>query len=294
MMRHIPGAPAPVLPAWQRLGVGLLGVLPFFLGLAITGCHTIDARSPEGSRKPLLAPLQAGIDAVQLDIVFVERDNKDPLLTRMLWDEIDQVGTVDLQTRSRLRDAGFRVGLVGMSPPRSLQRLLGFSSDITDTAGTSRHKELAGRSVLLRSQGETEIQTSPIYPELMLKLPGSEEPVKLLNARFVLRVQLERLQDGWVNLHITPEIHHGNSQLRPVAGASNWELKGTQEVKSFEDLQFSVALNVGEMVVLSADHESEHSIADQFFVNRDVQRPQRRLVVVRLSDMKKIEPLYTE
>ncbi|MBR9801855.1 MAG: hypothetical protein ACE37I_09845 [Rubinisphaera brasiliensis] len=266
-----------------------------YVQLALPGCSIVDTSVEQSSPKSsLLSPLSPGIDAVQLDIVYVERDEKDPLLAQMLWGEIDQVGTVDLQTRSRLRDAGFRVGLVGMSPPRSLQRLLGFSNDPTDSAGTSRHSELAGRSVLLRSGGDTEIQTSVVYPELTIQLPGEDEPRTLLTARFVLRAQLERLQDGWVNLHLTPEIHHGQSQLRPVAGAANWELKGTQEVLSMNDLQFTVALNVGEMVVLSADSETEESLGDQFFVNRDVQRPQRRMIVVRLSDMRKIEPLYTD
>ncbi len=282
---HLPNSP------WIRR-FSLWGIV---LGIVVIyGCHVVDTQTEQTARKTLLAPMQPAMDAVQLDIVFVERDEKDPLLTQMLWNEIDQVGTVDLKTRSRLRESGFRVGLVGMSPPRSLQRLLGFSNDITDAAGTSRHKELAGRSVLLRSGGETEIQTSSIYQELFVTFPGDSEPTRLTTARFVLRAQLERLQDGWVNLHLTPEIHHGNSQLRPVAGAAQWELKGAQEVKSFDDLRFSVALNVGEMVIMSADQAEEDKIADRFFVNRDVQRPQRRLVVVRLSDMKKIEPLYSE
>lgn len=278
----------------QRLFRWLWGMLLVCLASFSTGgCHIIDTHSEEAPRKQLLAPLQASIDAVQLDILFVERDERDPLLTKMLWDEIDQIGTVDLQTRSRLRDSGFRVGLVGMSPPRSLQRLLGFTSDITDHAGTSRHKELAGRSVVLRTQGETEIQTSPVYPELTVKLPGQEQPQKLSNVRFVMRVQIERLQDGWVKLHFTPEMHHGQSRLRPVAGKSEWELKGAQEIEAFDDLKFTVSLNIGEMVVLSADLDAEDRIADYYFVNREVQRPQRRMVVVRLTDMKKIEPIYT-
>jgi len=278
----------------QRLILASLFALLLIL-LTHTGCQVVDTSVAHNANKPsLLSPLNPGMDAVQLDIVYVERDEKDPLLANMLWSEIDQVGTVDLQTRSRLRDAGFRVGLVGMSPPRSLQRLLGFGNDITDAAGTSRHNELAGRSVLLKSGGETEIQTSAVYPELTIQLPGREEPTTLSTARFVLRAQLERLQDGWVNLHLTPEIHHGQSQLRPVAGTANWELKGTQEVITLHDLQFTVALNVGEMVVLSADADTEESLGDQFFVNRDVQRPQRRMIVVRLSDMRKIEPLYTD
>ena len=260
----------------------------------LSGCSAVETKTVMTAQNPLLSPVKRSLEAVQLDIVYVERDEKDPLLTRMLWEEIDQVGTVDLQTRSRLREAGFRVGLVGMTPPRSLQRLLGMHLELTDAACTSRHRELAGRSVLLRSGGDTEIQTSPTYYETSLKLPGETEPTVFKNARFVVRAELERLQDGWVNLHLSPEIHHGNSQLRPVAGQGSWQYKGAQEVQMFHDLKFSVPMNIGEMVILSSDVKADQSVGDRFFVNRDEQRPQRRLVVIRLTDMKKIEPLYSE
>ena len=62
----------------------------------------------------------------------------------------------------------------------------------------------------------------------------------------------------------------------------------------FHDLKFSVPMNIGEMVILSSDVKADQSVGDRFFVNRDEQRPQRRLVVIRLTDMKKIEPLYSE
>lgn len=260
----------------------------------LVGCSFVDTESDVLTRKSLLNPIQPGMNAVQLDIIYVERDVDDPLLASLVWNEVDMVGTVDLETRSKLRESGFRLGMVGLTPPRSLQRLLGIQHDLTDAASTSRHQGMVGRSLYLRSGGETEILTSRVRPEITITLPGETEPTKLFSARSVLRTELERLQDGWVKLHITPEIHHGSSLLRPVAGVSQWELKGQQKIISFRDLKFSVTLNIGEMLLVSTESPLPDNIANQFFVDRDEQRPQRRMVVIRLTDMKKIEPLYED
>lgn len=232
------------------------------------------------------------MDAVQLDIVYVERDTNDPLLASILWDEVDQVGTVDLQTRSRLRSEGFRVGLVGMTPPRSLQRLLGLKNDLTDAAGTSRPTELVGRQTFLRSGGTTEIQTGMLVSHMEVRLPGESEPVSVEMAYGVLHAEVERLQDGWINLHLRPELHYGNAQLRPVANETEFAYKGGKQIASYRDLEFEVTMNVGEMLIISSDAESSGLLGEKFFVNHEGPRDRRYLVAIRLTDMKKIQPLY--
>ncbi len=260
----------------------------------IAGCQILDFEGTPQQGKSLLNPLTPGMDTVQLDIVYVERDAEDPLLSRFVWEEIDQVGTVDLQTRSRLRNHGFRVGLVGLTPPRTLQRILGLKNEITDTAGTSRHTNLVGRQTFLPSGGTTTIQTSMPVPEMKVLLPGAKEPVVLTDAHGVLLAEVERLQDGWIKLHLTPEIHHGSSQLRPVSSGNQFQYQGGQQVEQLRDLTFTVTMNVGEMLILSADEHAEDQIAEKFFINNSGQRDRRYMVAIRLTDMKKIQPLYEE
>ncbi len=268
--------------------------LLFFFVLSLQGgCHIVDTHDEKSDSRSLLNPIQPGLETVQIDIIYIERDIDDPLLSSLVWREVDTIGTVNLETRSRLRDSGFRIGLVGLTPPRSLQRLLGIKNDITDSAGTSRHNEMVGRTIHLRSGGEAEILTGNVQPEISVKLPGESESSVLQNARFVLRTELERLQDGWIKLHILPEIHHGNPELRPVAGVSRWELIPQQEIISLRDLKFSVSLNVGEMLIVSSESSELDKIASRFFVSQNGQRSQQRMVVIRLTDMKKIKPLYT-
>lgn len=268
------------------------------LGIIFTsvtaGCQISDYEGTPQQGKSLLNPLTPGMETVQLDIVYIERDAEDPLLSRFVWEEIDQVGTVDLETRSRLRNHGFRVGLVGLTPPRTLQRLLGLKNEITDSAGTSRHADMIGRQTFLPSGGTTAIQTSMPVPEMKVLLPGTKEPVVLTDAHGVLQAEVERLQDGWIKLHLTPEIHHGTSQLRPVANGNQFQYQGGQQIEQLRDLTFTVTMNIGEMLILSADEHAEDQIAEKFFINNNGQRGRRYMVAIRLTDMKKIQPLYEE
>ncbi|MCG6154774.1 hypothetical protein [Rubinisphaera margarita] len=269
----------------------LRGMVPFALSLC--GCQTsVTNTAPDG--QSFLPPLRPGMDTVQLDIVYVERDAEDPLLSQLVWDDVDQVGTVDLKTRSKLREYGFRVGLVGMTPPRTLQRLLGLKNDLTDAAGTSRHTDLIGRRTFLPSGGTTAIQTSLPAPQVKVRLPDEEEEKVLENAHGVLQAEVERLQDGWVRLHLMPELHHGLAQLRPVAGRTEFQYEGGQHIEQLRNLEFTVTMNVGEMLVISADSSAAGKLGETFFVNRNAQRPRRYMVAIRLTDMKKIHPLYEE
>ncbi|TWT60315.1 hypothetical protein [Rubinisphaera italica] len=267
-------------------------VLGIVCAAAFAGCQITDFEGTSQQGKSLLNPITPGMETVQLDIVYVERDAEDPLLSKFVWEEIDQVGTVDLETRSRLRDQGFRVGLVGLTPPRTLQRLLGLKNEITDSAGTSRHTDLIGRQTFLPSGGTTSIQTSMPVPEMKVLLTGSKEPIVLSDAHGVLHTEVERLQDGWIKLHLTPEIHYGSSQLRPVASGNQFQYQGGQQIEQLRDLSFTVTMNVGEMLILSADENAEDQIAGKFFINQNGQRDRRYMVAIRLTDMKKIQPLY--
>jgi len=267
-----------------------------FLGtvFVLSGCQAWTADEQVDTSKHLLKPVSPSLDAVHLDIVYIERDKEDPLLGQIIWDEMDEVGTIDLETRSRLREQGFRVGLVGMTPPRSLQRLLGLKNELPDAADTSRHMELIGRRTFLPSGGTTIVQTGLPSASLEITLPGETEPVVYKNVQTVLKCEVERLQDGWINLHLVPEVHHGAALLRPEASPTGFELKGGKVIEQLRDLEFSVTMNIGEMLVISSDQETDNQLADKFFINRYGPRDRRFLVAIRLTDMNKIQPLYEE
>ena len=274
------------------LSVGLLVLIT-----ALSGCELLKKQPQLFVRDATsLRPLVSSRDAIQLEVVFVERPVRDPLLSTALWNEVDQIGALTSDVRSALNDAGFRVGFVGSTPTRALQSLLELTSQIRQTEQQDPSRRLIGRRVSLRSGQETEIETSPVYPMCVLatnpRKPDRSKPFR--NARCVYRVQVKREQDGWVNLDFLPEIHHGNWSARPTTTASGWQYRTTQNIVPLFDQRFSINLSVGEMVLLASGDAPPGSLGQHFFRGVDDDARVQRLLVVRLADMRNIDSVYAD
>ena len=268
------------------------------LGAMVSSCNlfgNLNTGGPTFDKKNTLPPIRVAPESIQLDIVFVERLVSDPLWTEDLWNSVDQISNLPVDQRARIDKDGLFVGVVGCNPPPSLQRLLELQTEMPDLATSSREKNVNGHTVFRMSGESTTIQASPIMPELDVShiLPDQKE--KLIQAQAILDVKVERLQDGWIKLHVTPEIHHGQHQLRPVAGENGFEMKASRQVISLTDHRFTLSLNVGEMMVVSSDRDSQTPSMGRVFFEADSHVGLvQRLVVVRLNDMKKVKPLYRE
>ena len=238
-----------------------------------------------------LPSLTAPRDSVEIDIVFVDRPISDPLLGKTLWREIDQVGTLSVEQRAAVREAGLLVGHVGSWPPEALQSLL----NLTDEEQELERREANGipktaaRRVALPAGTETEIWSNEPAALRILKL-SSEKPLELANVRGLLRLKAQRSQDGWARLDFTPELHHGQTGTRPFAGAAGWMYRTTQEVIPCFEQHFSANLNVGEMLVLTCDRERPGTLGESLFQFEDSSGPKQRLVVVRLAALREIAP----
>lgn len=265
------------------------------LGSAVLGgCSLIPGLDRENvsTNRPLLPQMQAGSGTIQLELIFVERSPEDPLLGPALWREVDQIGALPPRTRSTLQRNGFRIGHVSSNPPEALQTLLGMVSEITDADADSQNL-LKGRRLVVQSGKETEVQTSPPLESCTIKLPEDEESERTFaNARCVFSVRAVRLQDGWVRVDFLPEVHHGESVLRRQAAETGWILKGGQQVLAREAQKFSITLGVGEFAVITAEDGLEGTLGDSFFRTRDGDTKRQRLLVVRLADMGRADPIY--
>ncbi len=226
-------------------------------------------------------------DAVALDIVFVERPAGDPLLGPDLWSHVDEVGSLPLETRNILRDNGLRVGIVGSRPPVALQTLLGLQADFSAEPGAEERKALVGRQIMLRSGGETEIQTTPFLEQcrVEVKLGDVVKPREYITARGMLRVTVQREQDGWVRLEFTPRVQHGRHQLRHAVGEGGWQFASTQNAESFHNQRFGVTLGMGEMAILSSHGGETPDLGRLLFTGPSDSAPIQRLLIVRLCDM---------
>jgi hypothetical protein len=292
-------SPDPTLPiSLGRSAVSVFGpaigarigtVLAATTLLAVAGCtffSPADLSLAVGSSRPVLPPLKPPTDAVQLQIVFVERPSDDTLINQLVWQQVDQVGTLSPESRVMLHDHGFRVGQCGAQPPSVVQTLLGLSMELVDEAAAGEHL-MRGRRLGLRSGQDTEILTLDTHRNFSLHYLtiGKEEVVDYQQARSILRLKPVRVQDGWVRLDFTPEVHHGAALMRHTPTEEGWALKGGQKTDVRQALKFSVTLNTGELALISGDPTKSGTPGTEFFCQEQPDgRRTQRLLVVRLAD----------
>jgi hypothetical protein len=219
-----------------------------------------------------------------------------------------------------LRQNGFRVGIVGTNPPAALQRMLGLKSDFASEPEAEQTKQFSGRRVFLVSGSETEVQVSNLYPECTVAFAadGPSEPRRFENATCKYRIRAFRVQDGWARLEFTPQISHGDDQLRHAVGEEmHWRYESGQLTESFRPQRFTIELKAGDMAIITAEDEAPATLGQLFFrgpaalqQSRDsegtaafsdhqgehppaseTEYPIQRLLIVRLAGMDYLEPV---
>lgn len=272
------------------LFAGLLALPCLFVGCVLFPASSVTEAAP--GQAGSLPNIQTSTDAIELELVFVERPAEDPLLGTSLWQDVDEVASAPVATRSSLAENGFRVGQVGSNPPAALQTLLGIAEEVGHNP-VGGDKQLVGRRLVVRSGVETEVQTSPVYEKSHVVIVDGEvtEEHDYQNVRCVLRVKATRLQDGWVKLDFTPEIHHGEMRMRHCPTDTGWELKNGQQVETRYGNRFSVTLNIGELAVVSSEKHASETMGDWFFQTHRNGRTSQRLLLVRLADMTRLEKI---
>lgn len=266
---------------WRCAGLGLT--------LTAVGCTLFSPfdlpTTDVNSQRSVLPPIKAPADAIQLQIVFVERPIDDPLVSQLIWQDIDQVGAVPPAKRQILQDNGLRVGQVGAQPPASIQKLLGLTEELVDPA-SAEQQFMRGRRLGLRPSQETEVHTVEELREYTIhyQIDRQEEIVDYKQSRPVFKIKPVRVQEGWVRLEFTPEIHHGEGRMRPTPTNAGWELRGGQNTDARHALKFDVMLNTGEMAIISGDGLKSQSFGHRCFCQETEGRRTQRVLIIRLAD----------
>ncbi len=277
------------MPVADRFRCARAAVVVILTAAALGGCalfgpseETLKSSTSRGG----LPALRPATDAIQLQIVFIERPSDDALASKLVWQELDQIGALPPATRTLLIDHGFRVGQTNASPPPAMQTLLGLTEEIS-AEDSIEDRRMRGSRMGLRSGQETELTTSETVPECRMSFlaDGQEETIEYAQARCVLRLKPIRQQDGWVMLEFTPEIHHGDSRMRPTPNEEGWALRGGQKIDVRHALKFSVMLSTGEFVVVGCDGKDADLPGSRFF-RRETEKAgeQQRLLIVRVAD----------
>lgn len=251
-------------------------------------------RPAAGSSQNLLTPLRPPRDALQIDVVFIERPLGDPLLGKSLWNDIDQVAAFDANELEGLKQLGLLIGNAGANPCPALERMLRETADPLDEADAKNCMPLKKQTFCLRNNEASSIETNSVqHSTIDLPLLTGAKEKTYENFESVLRLTAQRLQDGWARLEFAPEIHHGIKRLRPIVTDGRWQPRESQEIDALPQ-HFSLKLHVGEMALITAAPDNQRSYGHHAFVRSDSTKGQvQRLLVVRLSNMSRIDPIYT-
>jgi len=264
-------------------------VLLSWLATAV-GCEVLKGTEPIKPTAFKLPPLVTPKEAMQFEIVFVDRLADDSLMGDSLWREIDQIADMPPEQRTRLRKYGWRIGHASSRPPRVLEQVLEVSSGRSEVI--DRDRSITRRKVGLLPDSDLPIELTEVLPVLEVPVDRSDEPLRFQNARAVLRVRVEREQDGLARLHFQPEIHHGDALLRPVATQFDWVVRQQPEITPLFDQQFSLTLNTGELAIVSATESDMPNAGRSFFRSIEKSGQMQRLMIVRLVEMQRLKPLY--
>lgn len=266
---------------------------PLWLGFScalITGCGLFPSNEPLKPTTFKLPPLTAPKEAVQLEILFVDRPYNDPLMGDALWRELDQIADMPPDQRTRLRSKGWRIGHASSRPPRALEQLLERTANQVEV--NDRERGLMARRVGFLSGTELPIEVTDVIPRLEVGMDKNDVPQVFENGRAVLRVRVERQPDGWARISFQPEIHHGKETIRPIATQFDWMMRQQSEVVPLYDQQFSLSLNTGEVAVISAADNDSIGPGRVFFRSLEQSGQMQRLMVVRVAEMAPLKPLY--
>lgn len=261
------------------------------LGLLLAvGCELMSVDHTQTALKPVLTPVVAPRDGIELEIYFIERPVQDPLVGPALWAEVDRINCIDQATQARLNRAGLRCGVASAPPPFALQALVS-SREFASAAQQTRIQPLT-----LLAGRDTELQTALLPGPFHLQYPlaGLVEKRDYDAGRCVLRVTGDRVQEGWVRLEFLPEVHHGERQIRTVASDQEWQYQESQQVDPLYEQRFAVEANEGEMVVIGATGDDPYSVGRWFLRGGETRPTTERIVIVRVRGMRKIDPVRVE
>lgn len=239
--------------------------------------------------KSPLRPAKMSSDSVALDLFKVKHDIDDDALRNDLWKQLDEQ-EIDVETRRRLAEEGFRIGVAGSKLPAVLEKQMNLreqaadpdEAQATDLAETG---DVEMRHLQLQAGKPAEILTSSVYPELSVFRRGADgvtgKPFQKAQGAFTLKTYPQ--SDGRVKVELTPEILYGDPQpqYREREGGFVFEMARNRE--TFDPLRIEAIISPGESVVLACDPDKAGGLGRNFFTLDEAGETRQKLLVIRLS-----------
>lgn len=257
--------------------------------ISVCGCELFNSTGQLGGQG--LPPLQAAPDAIQLEVILVERPVGDRLIGDALWKDVNEILDIHPEAQHDLQRNGFRIGVIGSHPPEALETLLGLKSNFGGKQLKDDEKKVQGNRFFVRSGWTTEINVSrDLVPECELTQFASHKSEKGETKRYKLasfwyQMTATRDPSGWIRLDFVPEIRYGERQMRPDPADDRWELTARQRSERLHSLKFSMMLNIGDIAIVTGRDHLVGTVGYRFFLGPDGDDDHQRLLLVRFAHM---------
>jgi hypothetical protein len=271
---------------WHRLRGQVSGLL---LLLGVCGCAVW--QQPAGGR---LATAPPAIDTVGLDIIIARVPLGDEVANGSLWNEIDEQ-PLPTELRRLLAYNGLRAGVIGTRLPVPLEQLLKLTE--TPPSGDQanhvvdfenepalRHRlvrVVAGRRTNIICTGENSRHAE--LPVLVREADGALRGKTYRQVMGLLTAHAMLEGGGRVRLELVPEIEHGEPQRRFEPGEGMMKIEFGPPHEKYEFLRMSAVLAPGQMLLVTGMPDRPGSLGYQFFMEPGAQKPQQKLLLVRLA-----------
>lgn len=238
------------------------------------------------SGKSPLKPIVAPREVIDVEVYYVDRNIGDPLIGDGLWKSLSPISSLATETGQRLTQDGFRFAMAPSRPPRTLQSLLALSNeqDPARRVVPHRYSVPSGQETVLM------VSNPPDGTPLTVSSSDVKKMVELNQSQCIFRLSARKVDDGWTQISITPEVRHGANALRPVAMDQDWQYREQQQTLTFYQHRLTADVNIGEVVVLGLEPTATDSIASRFF-RADLSQGLERLILIRVVNMRRVDPV---
>jgi hypothetical protein len=276
-----------------------IALLSCALLIVLGGCRLIDEQAVVQGHSPL-RPATPSPDSVQMEVIWTRCPLGDTEINDTVWQEIDET-QVAPAVRRELAHNGFRVGVMGSSPPDAIARVLNLNADDADAtkgeAGSIQTLDLVHETRIhgsrrnLRRGERMEIRASENMASMPLLVGrGSELGGHTLHdAQAIYALKIDPQPDQTVQVELTPEIHYGPSQLRWSGGEEGMDVVLRQlpmrEREVFESMRMNVRLAPGEMLILAGLPDAGCRPGHYFHTVESPTGPEQKLVLIRLAQV---------
>lgn len=221
----------------------------------------LGASTPSELQGRLIAPKRCA-----LRVAIVTRPFQDPLVNDALWSLTDEQA-VDPDARRAIESNGLRLGVLTGELPPDLVKLFDEQAPITE--------KVVPTQVDLPDGDHTLIPVAPQVPQvdLLLNRDGRAVGKPYRDAQGIFRLTVAQEGEDGVRLRLIPQIHHGPvrhgyaaANVGPFA-AQQFVVKDGQQEDMLRELSASVVVQPGQIAVLGARPEQNHSLGDFLFTH---------------------------